>query len=344
MHGSHSFDEVVGDQALDDSDRDILVLLKLARSYSISRPSIKTTVASPIGSDDNEVEVEASPVGGKPKKNCRAEYSAWLRFWTSPRSRGVSHDPDIPEELRAVSSRTELVAFLTYWLGHDLFEYSKKGTIKDEIIVMATLVSRGVTYPLAPMFLGGLYRHLDVLVYNLRRANDETFTVHSLVPTAFLQVWIWAHFRGCCPKLKKLDAVREVVYVDRGRECRVHTSANIPGWLCMRGFLLSKNSIFARPWTRSRSSPFVLMMMTFVVWNLVPLVLARPTIGLMPSLIRRLVLLGTSLHRLLLVFFLVSLKESSVPPLITLSMWRVKLGMIKVGRRCLDLLFYHLLR
>ncbi|KAI3915974.1 hypothetical protein MKW98_004415 [Papaver atlanticum] len=78
------------------------------------------------------------------------------------------------------------------------------------------------------MFLGGLYQHLVVLAYDLRRANDETFTVHSLVPTAFLQVWLWAHFRGCCPRLKELNTVGETVYMDHGRERHLRTPFNHP--------------------------------------------------------------------------------------------------------------------
>ncbi|KAI3885043.1 hypothetical protein MKW98_002435 [Papaver atlanticum] len=75
------------------------------------------------------------------------------------------------------------------------------------------------------MFLGGLYHHLHVLAYDLRRANDETFTIHNLVPTAFLQVWALSRM---LPHVEGINTVGETVYMDHGRERRVRTPVNPP--------------------------------------------------------------------------------------------------------------------
>lgn len=84
------------------------------------------------------------------------------------------------------SDDAELAAFLTYWLIHDLFECSPKDTIRDDILRMAVKMARGVTYPLAPMFLGGVYRHLDTLVSDVEIVNSQQHVVESYVPTIFI--------------------------------------------------------------------------------------------------------------------------------------------------------------
>ncbi|KAI3986810.1 hypothetical protein MKX01_039784 [Papaver californicum] len=91
----------------------------------------------------------------------RAGFPAWIQLWLALHTEDRFQDSKLLDELRFVDDRTEFAAFLAYW---------------------------GVTFPLAPMFLGGLYHHLDVLVGDLRWANAENFTVESFVPTAFLQV------------------------------------------------------------------------------------------------------------------------------------------------------------
>lgn len=50
-------------------------------------------------------------------------------------------------------------------------------------------------------------------------------SLFSLVHTTFFQVWLWAHFRGCCPRLKELNIVGKKIYMDnRGRQRRARVT------------------------------------------------------------------------------------------------------------------------
>ncbi|KAI3968766.1 hypothetical protein MKX01_028916 [Papaver californicum] len=162
---------------------------------------------------------EASSSRSRCSTDKRADFP-WTQLWLTLRTKYRSQDPNIPAELQVVDDCTEFYSFLAYCLGHDFFEYPKNDALKEEILNIVVLMSRGVTFPLDPMFLGGLYHHLDVLVSDLRWANAENFTVESFVPTAFLQVWMWEKFRECRPKVKPL-VLDNGELKDRGRSRQV---------------------------------------------------------------------------------------------------------------------------
>lgn len=88
----------------------------------------------------------------------------------------------------------ELAAFLAYWFNHDIFECSPKDTIRGEILRIAVQMSRGITYPLAPVLLGVVYRHLDALVSDVEIANSHEHIIESYIPTNFLQMCFWESF------------------------------------------------------------------------------------------------------------------------------------------------------
>ncbi|RZC84575.1 hypothetical protein C5167_047363 [Papaver somniferum] len=65
-------------------------------------------------------------------------------------------------------------------------------------------MARGITYPLAPMFLGGVYRHLDTLISDLEATNSSRRVIESFVPTRFLQMWFWERFPASRSGVNKL--------------------------------------------------------------------------------------------------------------------------------------------
>lgn len=71
------------------------------------------------------------------------------------------------------SDRGELASFLLFWLCHDVFEHSPRDTIKNELIPMVVLMSRGVSFPLDPIFLGGLYHHLDLVARDILQVDGD---------------------------------------------------------------------------------------------------------------------------------------------------------------------------
>lgn len=73
---------------------------------------------------------------------------------------------------------------------------------------MAISLGQGKKLPLAPLFLGQLYKHLDLL------AEDEVqglsrFCVETYLSTSFLQVFLWQHFKGYAPIPANLNVVQK---------------------------------------------------------------------------------------------------------------------------------------
>ena len=60
---------------------------------------------------------------------------------------------------------------------------------------LAVKLVKGHSFPLTPYFLGTLYSHLDHFTLDLQHSWDR-FHVETFVPIAFLQIWMWEHFRN----------------------------------------------------------------------------------------------------------------------------------------------------
>ncbi|PQQ18428.1 uncharacterized protein Pyn_23522 [Prunus yedoensis var. nudiflora] len=68
------------------------------------------------------------------------------------------------------------------------------------VFPLALAVARGNIIPLAPMFLGHLYRLLDQIQF-LEKGAARTMVVETLLNSNFLQVFLWERFKGIevCP-------------------------------------------------------------------------------------------------------------------------------------------------
>lgn len=101
--------------------------------------------------------VETGTTGAPVKEDKRASLSCWMNYW-APRLTETIDKKKLPSLVKSClppdhgqNNDAELAAFLAYWLIHDLFECPPKDIIRDVILHIAVLMSRGVTYPLDPM-------------------------------------------------------------------------------------------------------------------------------------------------------------------------------------------------
>ncbi|RZC61327.1 hypothetical protein C5167_023070 [Papaver somniferum] len=131
--------------------------------------------------------------------------------YCAPAVTETTNKKGIPSIVRSYDSPThghsddaELAAFLTYWLNHEFFECSPRDIIQEDLFRIAVKMARGVTYPLSPMFLGGVYRHLDTLISDMEAANNSRHVIESFVPTSFLQMWFWERFPASRSGVNKL--------------------------------------------------------------------------------------------------------------------------------------------
>ena len=96
------------------------------------------------------------------------------------------------------SSSHELEAFIAFLLSHHLFEGYPHEKILSRHFSLVIKLARGQSFPLAPYFLGTLYSHLNHFTLDLQRSWGR-FQVETFVPVAFLQIWLWEHFRNYAP-------------------------------------------------------------------------------------------------------------------------------------------------
>ncbi|KAL6284597.1 hypothetical protein ACE6H2_015526 [Prunus campanulata] len=93
-----------------------------------------------------------------------------------------------------------LAAFLSLWLGWFMLCDFSQDFLHERVFPLALVIARGDSIPLAPMFLGHLYRLLDQCQI-LEKNAEGTMGVETLLNSGFLQVFLWEHLKGLdvCP-------------------------------------------------------------------------------------------------------------------------------------------------
>ena len=89
----------------------------------------------------------------------------------------------------------ELKAFIAFLLSRQLFEGNPHEKILSRHFPLVVKLTRGQSFTLASYFLGTLYSHLDHFTLDLQRSWGR-FQVKTFVAVAFLQKWLWKHFRN----------------------------------------------------------------------------------------------------------------------------------------------------
>ncbi|CAL8121223.1 unnamed protein product [Prunus armeniaca] len=88
-----------------------------------------------------------------------------------------------------------LAAFVSLWLGRFLFCDFSQDCLHGRVFPLALAIARGSMIPLAPMFLGHLYRLLDQIQF-LEKGAAGTMAVETFVNSSFLQIFLWERFKG----------------------------------------------------------------------------------------------------------------------------------------------------
>ncbi|CAL2229408.1 unnamed protein product [Prunus armeniaca] len=88
-----------------------------------------------------------------------------------------------------------LATFIALWLGQFVLCDFLQDCLHECVFPLALAIARGDTIPLAPMFLGHLYRLLNQAQL-LEKSASGTMGVETLLNSGFLQVFLWERFRG----------------------------------------------------------------------------------------------------------------------------------------------------
>ena len=152
-------------------------------------------------------------VGGD--KGSKSNFQGQIRYFSREYTDGVDEEANgdsLKEGTYFVvgegnSSSHELEAFIAFLLSHHLFEGYPHKKILRKHFLLAVKLARGQSFPLTPYFLRTLYSHLDYFTLDLQRSQGR-FQVETFVPVAFLQIWLWEHFRNYAPVSKVLSSYR----------------------------------------------------------------------------------------------------------------------------------------
>ena len=105
------------------------------------------------------------------------------------------------------SSPYELEAFIDFLPSRHLFEGYPHEKIRDRNFPLVVKLVKGHSFPLAPYFLGTMYSHLDHFTLDLQHSWGR-FHVETFVRVAFLQIWLWEHFKNYAPVPKSLNSFK----------------------------------------------------------------------------------------------------------------------------------------
>ena len=176
-------------------------------------------------------------------KGSRANFWWWIIYFWREYANGVDEEANgdsLKEGIDFVvgegnSSSYELEAFTTFLLSHHLFEGYPHERILSRHFPLAIKLARGQSFPLAPYFLGTLYSHLDHFTLDLQRSWGR-FQVETFVSVAFLQIWLWEHFRNYAPIPKVLSSYKTSLPSPQGLPC---------SW-CWNKVAVSSNSFLSK--------------------------------------------------------------------------------------------------
>ncbi|CAL9008802.1 unnamed protein product [Prunus brigantina] len=160
---------------------------------------------------EDGLKLETLRKGAPTSPSTSLRFSNWIQFFGNS-------DRDEP---------CRLAAFISLWLGRFLFCDFSQDCLHGRVFPLALAIERGSMIPLAPMFLGHLYRLLDQIQF-LEKGAAGTMAVETFANSSFLQIFLWERFKGIevsplpYSKAESLVAPDENSYVPGGlpRICR----------------------------------------------------------------------------------------------------------------------------
>ncbi|XP_059655262.1 uncharacterized protein LOC132302424 isoform X1 [Cornus florida] len=181
-------------------------------------------------------------------------YACWFRYFykdlenvkktrISGRSRQNVHGPEYNKQY-------ELAGFLAYWLDRYIFEGRPEDGLSREVFPLAAVLSRGISLPLAPMFLGTLYDRLDTVVSDCIRSVGR-YDISTFASSMFLSVFLFERFPnyGPCP-LELNDTDKNGYPTDYGHASRWMNLGSMNKNI--GDFIDQENEFIFRPYTTER--------------------------------------------------------------------------------------------
>ncbi|CAL8152639.1 unnamed protein product [Prunus armeniaca] len=148
---------------------------------------------------EDKLKFEALRKGAPTSPSTSLRFSNWIQFFWD----GNRDEP------------CRLAAFVSLWLGRFLFCDFSQDCLQERIFPLALAIAQGSMIPVAPMFLGHLYRLLDQIQF-LEKGTAGTMAVETFVNSSFLQIFLWERFEGVEVSPLPYPKARSLVDSDAG--------------------------------------------------------------------------------------------------------------------------------
>ncbi|KAF7151165.1 hypothetical protein RHSIM_Rhsim02G0152100 [Rhododendron simsii] len=144
-------------------------------------------------------------------------FTEWARYWYKDLGASkVGEEGDVVTDGPGLKESAHLAAFLAYWLTWYLFPGPPKDGVDTTLFELAAILASEESVPLAPLFLGTLFKRLDMLQDAARRSCGR-YDLPIYVATNFLHMFLFERFPKVAPKPNDFGAGSSG---GRGEPCR----------------------------------------------------------------------------------------------------------------------------
>ncbi|KAF7113578.1 hypothetical protein RHSIM_RhsimUnG0112000 [Rhododendron simsii] len=144
-------------------------------------------------------------------------FTEWARYWYkdlgASKAREEAH---VVTDGPGLKEPAHLAAFLAYWLTWYIFPGPPKDGVDTTLFELAAILASGESVPLAPLFLGTLFKRLGMLQDAARRSCGR-YDLPIYAATNFLHMFLFERFPKVAPQPNDFGASNSG---GRGEPCR----------------------------------------------------------------------------------------------------------------------------
>ncbi|KAG5548821.1 hypothetical protein RHGRI_014241 [Rhododendron griersonianum] len=126
-------------------------------------------------------------------------FTKWARYWYKDLGASkAGEEAHVVTDGSGLKEPAHLAAFLAYWLTWYIFPGPPKDGVDTTLFDLAAILASGESVPLAPLFMGTLFKRLDML-HDAARRSYGMFDLPIYVATNFLHMFLFERFPRVAP-------------------------------------------------------------------------------------------------------------------------------------------------
>ncbi|KAF7140407.1 hypothetical protein RHSIM_Rhsim06G0084000 [Rhododendron simsii] len=195
---------------------DVGCLLKLPMLGKVDSSSgrLSTTQKGVVDALRKSVRWEKAPDGVKKGHNgvkkghsgVKNTFTKWARYWCKDLgASNAGEEAQVVADGPGLKKPAHLATFLAYWLTWYIFPGPPKDGVNTALFELAAILASGESVPLAPLFLGTLFKRLDML-HDAARCACGRYDLPIYVATNFLDMCSFERFPKVAPKQNDFKA------------------------------------------------------------------------------------------------------------------------------------------